>query len=106
MARKGGIFKGLFGGSNLLELGGSLLGIDPTITKFVSGAAKSAMGDSRESGGGGGSGRYTSAVDYTPAAETTRLVGPGEIKASTAVEFDEELAEAVAIIRNYAKAEV
>ena len=100
----GGILDRVFGGGSLLELGGSLLGIDPTITKFVSGAAKSAMGDSRESGGGGGSGRHTSAVDYTPAAETTRLVGPGEIKASMAVEFDDELADAVAIIRNYAKA--
>ena len=98
----GGILDKVFGGSNLLELGGSLLGIDPTITKFVSGAAKKAMGDSQESGSSYE--RHTSAVDYAPSAETTRLVGPGEIKASMAVEFDDELADAVAIIRNYAKA--
>jgi hypothetical protein len=102
----GGILDRVFGGGSLLELGGSLLGIDPTITKFVSGAAQKAMGDSRESGGGGGgSGRHTSAVNYAPSAETSRMVGPGEIKGSMAVEFDDELAEAMAIIRNYAQAE-
>tara|TARA_R110000824_G_scaffold186030_1_gene367278 strand:- start:409 stop:717 length:309 start_codon:yes stop_codon:yes gene_type:complete len=100
---KGGILDKVFGGGSLLELGGSILGIDPTITKFVGGAAQKAMGDSRESGSGYQ--RHTSAVDYAPSAETQRMVGPGEIKASMAVEYDDEMAEAMAIIRNYAQAE-
>jgi len=36
---------------------------------------------------------------------TEQIVGPGQIKASTAVEFDDELAEAMQIVRNYAGAE-
>ena len=102
---KGGIL-GFFGGSNLLEMGANILGIDSGFTDIIGMAGKAAFGSKGEQTGGGSSGRYTRGYDLgSSRMGTEQIVGPGEIKASTAVEFDDELAEAMQIVRNYAGAE-
>lgn len=102
---KGGIL-GFFGGSNLLEMGANILGIDSGFTDIIGMAGKAAFGGKGEQTGGGSSGRYTRGYDLgSSRMGTEQIVGPGEIKASTAVEFDDELAEAMQIVRNYAGAE-
>jgi len=102
---KGGIL-GFFGGSNLLEMGANILGIDSGFTDIIGMAGKAAFGGKGEQTGGGSSGRYTRGYDLGASRMgTEQIVGPGEIKASTAVEFDDELAEAMQIVRNYAGAE-
>ena len=103
----GGIFGKIFGGSNLLEMGANILGIDSGFTDIIRMAGTAAFGGKGEqTGGGGGAGRYTRGYDLGASRMgTEQIVGPGEIKASTAVEFDDELAEAMQIVRNYAGAE-
>jgi len=102
----GGIFGKIFGGSNLLEMGASILCIDSGFTDIIGMAGKAAFGGKGEQTGGGSSGRYTRGYDLgSSRMGTQQIVGPGEIKASTAVEFDDELAEAMQIVRNYAGAE-
>ena len=102
---KGGIL-GFCGGSNLSEMEANFLGIDSGFTDIIGMAGKAAFGGKGEQTGGGSSGRYTRGYDLgSSRMGTEQIVGPGEIKASTAVEFDDELAEAMQIVRNYAGAE-
>tara|TARA_R110002049_G_scaffold217298_1_gene388732 strand:- start:146 stop:466 length:321 start_codon:yes stop_codon:yes gene_type:complete len=104
-----GIFGKIFGdGNNLLSIGANLLGIDSGFTDIIGAAGSAAFGNKGGSGGGSGgsTGGYTRAYDLgSSRMGTEQIVGPGQIKASTAVEFDDELAEAMQIVRNYAGAE-
>tara|TARA_R100000234_G_scaffold64499_1_gene39230 strand:- start:441 stop:755 length:315 start_codon:yes stop_codon:yes gene_type:complete len=102
-----GILDG-FGWTGLIEKGAGLLGFE--LPDVVS----TGLDIGREFFGGGGKGsggidtsnRYKRAVDLGASSMgTTRMVGVGETKASAAVEYEDELADMLRIVRLYADAE-
>ena len=103
-----GILGSLLGNTGLIEKGAEMMGID------VAPWAKAGMGIAAHTFGGGGEGpagmtsreRYKSSVDLgTSKMGTEQMVGVGEQKASAAVEYEDELADMLRIVRLYADAE-
>ena len=102
-----GILDG-FGWTGLIEKGAGLLGFE------LPDAVSTGLQIGREFFGGGGkgsggldtSGMYKRGVDLGASTMgTTRMVGVGDVKASSAVEYQDELADMLRIVNLYADPE-
>ena len=105
----GGLLGNIIGNAGLIRKGAELLGFNMpgwADTAIKAGSAVFGGRDAGSDGGVGSKGRYERAVDLgasTMLAES--MVGVGEQKASTAVEYEDELREMLSAIRLYAEAE-
>jgi hypothetical protein len=104
----GGILGSLMGNVGLIEKGASMMGYTmPGWAKAGIGIAAHTFGSKGDAGGGGASmAREHRAVDFggSIGMGQQKMIGPGEQKASAAVEYEEELARLNNIIRLYAEA--
>ena len=104
-----GILGSLLGNVGLIEKGASMMGYTmPGWAKAGMGIAAETFGSKGKGGGGGGASiaRQREAKSY--GGEITmgqqKMIGPGEQKASAAVEYEEELAKINNVLRLYAEA--
>ena len=102
---------GIFGSfSGLIKTGAAMMGYTmPGWAKAGMGKAAHTFGSKGDAGGGGASiARERRAVDFGGSINMgqQKMIGPGEQKASAAVEYEDELAKINSILRLYAKADV
>lgn len=96
------------GWTGLIEKGAGMLGFElpDIVTTGIDIAGQFFGGDGKGSGGIDTSNRYKRAVDLGASTMgTTRMVGVGDVKASSAVEYQDELADMLRIVNLYADPE-
>jgi hypothetical protein len=106
----GGILGSLMGNIGLIEKGASMMGYTmPSWAVAGMGIAAETFGSKGKGGAGGGSSiqREREAKSYGGEISMgqQKMIGPGEQKASAAVEYEDELRSIEAAIRLYAEAE-
>ena len=105
-----GILGSLLGNVGLIEKGAAMMGYTmPGWAKAGMGIAAETFGSKGGAGGGGGMTsiqRERRAVDFGGGISMgqQKMIGPGEQKASAAVEYEDELAKINNILRLYAEA--
>ena len=105
-----GLLGSLFSNVGLIQKGASMMGY--TLPTWATGAMEIAGQTFGGRDGGGGGGGMTSREPYRRAVDLggtvgagEKLIGPGEQKASAAVEYEDELRSIEAALRLYAEAE-
>ena len=91
----------------LIRAGAKMLGINmPGWADSAIGIASDTFGGRDDDSSTGGGGGYTRAVDLGASSMgTEKMVGPGEQKASAAVEYQDELREILSAVNLYARSE-
>ena len=106
-----GLLGSLLGNVGLIQKGAEMMGF--TMPTWATGAMDIAAttfgskgGTGAGGGGGGGRQRYKSAVDLGASTMgTEKMIGPGEQKASAAVEYEDELRAIHSALGLYARSE-
>ena len=108
MSKSSGIFGNLFS-SGIIETGAAMMGFNmPTWASGAIDIAGKTFGTGGDSGGGGmQQKRLREAKSYGGdiSMGQQKLIGPGEQKASAAVEYQDELRDILAAVNLYAKGE-